>query len=75
MVDNQHRLIKGQNDLSLEQIGNMNSVKELGEQLKAMIDELSTNENVDLRWLAIARTDLQKGIMCLIRSIAKPNSF
>lgn len=62
-------------DLNLEQIGNISAVKELGAQLKAMIDELSTNENVDLRWLAIARTDLQKGMMCLIRSIAKPNSF
>lgn len=29
----------------------------------------------DKRWVAIGKTDLQKGFMALIRSIAKPESF
>lgn len=29
----------------------------------------------DNRWLAIGKTDLQKGFMAVIRSIAKPTTF
>ncbi|MFQ1393149.1 hypothetical protein ACJWSQ_26375, partial [Klebsiella pneumoniae] len=29
----------------------------------------------DKRWLAIGKTDLQKGFMAVIRSIAKPTTF
>lgn len=28
-----------------------------------------------LRWLAIGRTDLQTGLMALIRAVAKPTTF
>jgi hypothetical protein len=43
-------------------------------------DALTTAEHteahgVDLRWLSIARTDLQKGIMAAVRAIAKPGGF
>lgn len=31
--------------------------------------------NVDKRWVAIARTHLQEGFMALTRSVAKPESF
>ncbi len=33
------------------------------------------NASIDKRWLIIAKTDLQKGFMSLIRSIAKPETF
>lgn len=30
---------------------------------------------VDMRWLAIAQTEMQKAFMCLERSISKPDRF
>jgi hypothetical protein len=74
-MDNQHKKIKGYRDLSQEEIDAMNNVKNLGESLGLLIDDLETMPNVDMRWVAIGKTDLQKGIMALVRSIAKPTTF
>lgn len=75
-MDNQHKLIKGYRDLSQEEIDAMNSIKEEGERLKAIIDGIEAEiPEADKRWLAIARTDLQKGIMGLVRAVARPESF
>ena len=53
----------------------MNKSKELASQVGDFIDELEKNGYIDKRWLAIAKTDLQKAFMSLTRSIARPNSF
>lgn len=74
-MDNQHLKIKGYRDLSQDEIDLMNQVKALGEQASTLIENLSTLETTDKRWLAIGTTDLQKGIMAVVRSIAKPNTF
>jgi hypothetical protein len=74
-VDNQHRLIKGYAELTEEQISAMNTLTEIGEQLRLMCDAAAADPDVDKRWLAIARTDLQKGFMALKRSIARPDTF
>lgn len=74
-MDNQHQHIKGYRDLSQEEIDLMNAVKAVGEQVKTTIQTLDDTDNIDKRWLNIARTDLQKGFMALVRSIAKPDSF
>lgn len=81
MVDNQHKKIKGYRDLSEEEIALMNEAKELAEKVGDLVDRLGTSdvvpttEGIDQRWLAIAKTDLQKGFMALIRSIAQPTTF
>lgn len=74
-MDNQHKLIKGYRDLSQEEINVINDLKYLGEQLGFRIESLQAMPGVDKRWLAIGKTDLQKGIMAVIRSVAKPESF
>ena len=74
-MDNQHKLIKGYRDLSQEEIDIMNAVKAVGEQVKTTIQSLDDMDSIDKRWLNIARTDLQKGFMALVRSIAKPEGF
>lgn len=38
-----------------------------------MIEAISDDYDVDPRWMAIGRTDLQKGFMAVCRSIARPN--
>lgn len=74
-MDNQHRKIQGYRELGETEIEWMNEVKDYGESLKVLLDTLAQRPDIDQRWLAIARTDLQKGIMALVRSIAKPTTF
>lgn len=74
-MDNQHQLIKGYRDLSVNEIELINEGKKLAEEVWAFIALLHKKENTDKRWVAIAQTDLQKGFMAAIRSIAKPTTF
>ena len=74
-MDNQHKLIKGYRDLSQAEIDAMNSVKSEGERLGALIEDLRNNPSLDQRWVSIAETHLQQGIMAAIRSIAQPTTF
>lgn len=88
-MENQHKKITGYRDLTQLEIDLMNEGKELAvrchefhDKLFAMsaapsIDPGGTSEpdTIDKRWLAIAKTDLQKGFMSLVRAIAKPTSF
>lgn len=74
-MDNQHRHIKGYRELSPKEIELMNKIKSMGEQLGDLVDELRGNFDTDKRWVAIGKTDLQTGIMALVRSVAKPTTF
>jgi hypothetical protein len=77
MVDNQHKQIKGYRDLSQTEIDLMNECKEMAVQVNVLCDKLQIRKDADIdgRWLAIGRTDLQKGFMALVRSIARPETF
>lgn len=74
-MENQHQKIKGYRDLTQEEIDLMNEVKAEGERLGQLVDRVSKIPDVDLRWVSIAKTDLQKGVMSLVRSIARPTTF
>lgn len=75
-VDNQHRQIKGYRELTQAEIAFMNSVKVKAEEVNQLIISLEASvEGIDKRWLAIAKTDLQKGFMSLTRSVARPEFF
>lgn len=78
-MDNQHKKIKGYRDLSQVEIDLINRCKELEAECLNLIGELELSEfalNGDMvpngRWLETGKTDLQKGFMSIIRSIAKP---
>lgn len=73
-MENQHRKIKGYRELSQEEINLMNKIKAMGEELGSMVNQLEKSE-ADQRWVSIGKTDLQTGIMALVRSVAKPDSF
>jgi hypothetical protein len=75
MVDNQHKKITGYRDLSEAEIALMNEGKALAEQVGAYVEKLKGTINLDQRWVSIGTTDLQKGFMALIRSIAQPTTF
>ena len=86
-MDNQHKLIKGYRDLSQDEINLINEAKSLAETVGLFVKKLEDTKlnisddninliyNVDPRWLAIGKTDLQKGFMEIIRSIAQPETF
>lgn len=74
-MDNQHKKIKGYRDLSQAEINLMNEGKELAEKVGNFIDKLQQTEGLDQRWVSIAKTDLQKGFMGAIRSVAQPTTF
>lgn len=74
-MDNQHQHIKGYSDLTAEEIALMNEAKTLAEQVGALVDKIGKTPNTDQRWLAIGKTDLQKGFMATIRAVARPTTF
>lgn len=81
MVDNQHKKITGYRDLTEEEISSMNKVKAFAIECGELISEIEglhsdTGQHaIDLRWLNIGKTDLQKGFMAIVRSITKPETF
>lgn len=82
MVKDQHEKITGYRDLTEEEITLMNEAKKLAEEVREFIDDQlmvyhsqTGNHAIDTNWLEIARTDLQKGFMSLVRSIARPETF
>ena len=77
-MENQHRKIKGYRELTQEEIDLMNMIKEKGVELEELIekiDSLTGDKAADKRWFDIGKTDLQKGLMALTRSVAKPTFF
>ncbi|WP_417536297.1 hypothetical protein [Methylophaga sp.] len=80
-MKDQHKKIKGYRDLTQDEIDLMNEIKVQGQELNELILKLeashvtSGSHAIDLRWVQIGKTDLQKGIMALVRSVAKPDSF
>lgn len=65
----------GHKEMSQEQVATMEKVRAIGTELDALITHLQALEATDKRWVAIGKTDLQTGLMALIRSIAKPDFF
>ena len=81
-MENQHRKIKGYRELDEKEIEAMNEVKVMGvkigelvNKLKRKIDFNDDEHYPDQRWVSVGATDLQKGLMALTRSIAKPEFF
>lgn len=67
--------IKGYRELNQTEIQAINRIKDLAEDVGFMIEQLEGTVGIDQRWLAIAKTDLQKGFMAFVRSVAQPSTF
>ena len=74
-MKDQHTKITGYRDLSQGEIDAMNTVKAEGSRLEQLVEDLRVNSSIDQRWVDIAETHLQQGVMAAVRSIARPNSF
>lgn len=67
--------ITGYRELTENEIILINKVKALAEEVGATVESFTGSTIIDQRWLAIAKTDLQKGFMALTRSVAQPTTF
>jgi len=72
--------ITGYRSLTKVELDLINESKELAGLVGKFVDKLALMPSsetlvVDMRWVAIGKTDLQTGFMALVRAIAKPESF
>ncbi|MGH8386133.1 MAG: DUF7681 family protein [Pseudomonas sp.] len=74
-MDNQHRKIKGYRELAQAEIDGINAIKDKGTEIGRLLDALGDILGIDKRALAIARTELQTGLMWATRAIAQPESL
>lgn len=74
-MKDQHTKIKGYRDLSQQEIDAMNSIKDAGNALGALIEHLETVPGIDQVFLATGKSDIQKGLAMVIRGIAQPSTF
>ena len=69
--------ITGYRELTSEE-AYINGLKELAEEVGSAVETLERNEDwldIDARWVAIGKTNLQQGFMALTRAVAKPTTF
>lgn len=74
-MENQHKKIKGYRELTQAEIDLMNEVKAKGVELGELVEKLMATDGLDKRWISIGKTDLQTGLMALVRGIAQPETF
>lgn len=67
--------LTGYRTLGAIEIELINEIKKFGIGLGDMIAELMGNKDTDKRWVSIAATHLQQGLMAATRSVAKPTTF
>ena len=75
--------VTGHRPLSETQIARMNEIKSAGRELGDLLEKIivddtavcSLHESIDRRCMAIAKTEIQTGIMWAVRAIAKPEGF
>lgn len=68
-------LLKGYRTLTPAEVALANQVKSVGEMLGHVVEKLRSHPDIDQRWVSIGATDLQTGIMALVRSITRPTTF
>ena len=74
MTDSEHTGLpvsgyRPQNDVAIARV---NRAKQIEEEVLRLLDELGHDADVDKRWLAIGRTDIEKGFMTVNRSVFRP---
>lgn len=67
--------VTGYRKLTDEEVALINECKDVAIRVGEIVSKVYAIPGVDLRWVAIGKTDLQKGFMSLIRGIAQPTTF
>lgn len=64
--------ISGYRQLSDDTIVTVNSIKAFERQVGQLWRTIGEGDEVDRRWMALAKTHLQEGFMAFVRAVAKP---
>ena len=72
-MENQHRLIDGYRELTQEEIGRMNALKQKEREVLELME--SCLPDADGRWMAIARTQMEQAFMTAGRAVARPEGY
>ncbi|QWY83599.1 hypothetical protein [Rhizobium phage RHph_X2_26] len=72
MTEHKPLPVSGYKPQPAENVLMVNAFKEAEERVLRMLDVLADNPNIDKRWLAIGRTDLERAFMAINRSVFKP---
>ena len=73
-MDNQHRKVSGYRELNQDEIDLMNRIK-AANALENPSDHAEYERFCSaepLRWASIGKTDIQTGLMALVRAVAQP---
>ena len=67
--------VTGYRQLNEAEAGLMNEIKAQGVILGDLVAKLRGTDGLDGRWISIGATDLQTGLMALVRAVAQPTTF
>lgn len=67
--------ISGYRQLSADEQALINAVKQSGNALGELLETMERGPAYDKRWVSIAKTHLQQGMMAMVRAIARPEGF
>lgn len=74
-MDNQHRKIAGDRELTPAEVDLINAIKQQGGLLELAVEGVECMPDADKRAASIAKTHLQTGLMWLVRAVARPQGF
>ena len=72
MPDNKGLPVEGYRPQSDANVARVNQHKLLEESILRLLDDLKAEPEVDQRWLATGRTDIEKGFMAVNRAVFRP---
>lgn len=64
--------VSGYSTQSDENVSLVNKNKRREEKILRVLDEMATMPDIDKRWLAIGRTQIEQGFMAINRSVFRP---
>lgn len=64
--------VSGYTTQAPQKVALVNQNKQLEERLLRQLDAMGADLEIDHRWLAIARTQLEQGFMAMNRAVFKP---
>lgn len=67
--------INGYRQLTETDALRINEIKDWGSKIGTVIEGMASEPEFDQRWVAIAKTQIQQGLMALVRAVAKPTGF
>lgn len=65
--------VSGYRPQSQDRVDSVNANKQIEERVLRLLDDMQASGSCDPRWLAIARTDIEKGFMAMNRAIFRPD--